>query len=270
MKNFILFQKSVTRRSPLAPLQKGGKYLKVFLFKERHCARQVSRFDTSGVDLRGSLNVATYSRIFPAFSNQAINFSWVLILATLISTPATAHKIETHKDVGATIHIEPNDAPRAGETALTWFALTQKGGEIIPLNECNCKLALYSQTRTEGTPLQQLPLKAVSQERYKGIPGAEITFPAAGAYQLQLQGTPKAGAKFSPFELKFDVNVAPGVATPKNSDRLSNQIAWQVVPPEAQTNPPWLIPTTAIGVIFIGAIAFVVWRSLHSNSTKKD
>ncbi|PSB31715.1 hypothetical protein [Chlorogloea sp. CCALA 695] len=178
----------------------------------------------------------------------------MILLATLVTTPANAHKIEIHLDVGATMHIEPNDAPRAGESALTWFALTQKGGKVIPLNECDCKLSLYSQAST-AKPLQQPILKAVSQESYTGIPAATITFPAAGAYQLQLQGNPKAGAKFSPFELKFDVNVAPGVIAP------SPNIA--VIPQQEQATPPWLIPAAAIGVILTGAIAFLVWQKLH-------
>ena len=231
MKNIILFQ-SVTRRSPPTSLKKGGEYNNVRIKKG---------------DLGRSQIVATF--------NQVISFGGLILLTTLLTNPANAHKIEIHLDVGATMHIEPNDAPRTGESALTWFALTQKGGRIIPLNECNCKLSVYSQTSPEGTPLQQPILKAVSQESYQGIPAATITFPAAGAYQLQLQGKPKNEAKFSPFELKFDVNVVPGVVAP------SPNIA--VIPQQEQTTPPWLIPAAAIGVILTGAIAFLVWQKLH-------
>ncbi len=200
----------------------------------------------------------------PLFKGGKYLKVWVVLLATLVTTPATAHKIEIQKDVGATIHIEPNDAPRAGESALTWFALTQKGGKIIPLNECNCKLSVYSQTSAEK-PFQQPQLKAVSQERYQGIPGAEITFPVAGAYQLQLQGNPTNGANFSPFELKFDVNVTPGITAPKSSD---SQVAPGVTTEKTtdlivtQTTSTWLAPAVAIGAIFTGAIAFLVWRKL--------
>lgn len=228
MKSLVLFQKSVTQRLPLTPLKKGRKYFQVPVF-----------------DL-------------------------VVLLATLVNTPANAHQLEIQKDVGATIHIEPNDAPRAGETALTWFALTKKGGKIIPLNECNCKLSIYSQTRSAGKllHLQQPPLKAVTQERYKSIPGAEITFPAAGAYQLRLQGSPKNGAKFSPFELKFDIKVAPGSAAPKSSD---SKVAPKVVAEKstdlivAQTTPTWLTPAFAIGAISTSTIALLVWRKLNRN-----
>ncbi len=263
MKNFVTCS---TRRSPLAHGNKAGsKGYTAFCLLLRKGGKDIKVPLKKG-DLGGALNVATYSKNFQTFSNKPINFGWLLLLTTLLTNPANAHKIETQKDVGATMHIEPNDAPRAGETALTWFGLTQKGGKIIPLNECNCKLSLYSQSPTGSTLLQQPPLKAVSQERYIGIPGAEITFPAAGSYQLQLQGSPKAGATFSPFELKFDVNVAPGVAAPKSSDRLPTQVVTQ----KQQTTPPWLIPAVAIGAIFTGAIALVVWRNLHRKPTKED
>ena len=132
-------------------------------------------------------------------------------LSSLLIPPASAHKIETAEDVGATLHIEPNDTPRAGETALTWFALTRKGGKIIPLKECDCQLAVYSEPReTAATPLAKPNLEPVSAERYQGIPGANITFPKPGAYQLEFSGRPANGDSFKPFELKFDITVAAG------------------------------------------------------------
>lgn len=255
MKNIIL-PKSTTRKSPLS---QGGKYLLVpFLVTEQFDKLTVKPVEVME-DLGESRKPATYKGTFQTCFNKSISFGGLLLLATLITTPANAHKIETQKDVGATIHIEPNDAPRAGETALTWFALTHRGGKVIPLKECDCKLSLYPQPHTEGTaPLQSLPFKAVSVANYQGIPAAEITFPSAGAYELELQGTPKAGATFSPFELQFEINVVPGI-TPQSPKSITTEVA----PQETQTTPPWLIPAIAIGAIFTGAIAFLVWRKLQ-------
>lgn len=133
----------------------------------------------------------------------------VLVATVTTITPVLAHKVEISGDVGGTIHIEPNDSPQAGKAALTWVALTRKGGQVIPLQQCNCQLTVYSQPRTKNaSPLLQPPLKAVSTEGYKNIPGAEIVFPKPGAYQVELKGTPKAGASFKPFVLNFDVTVA--------------------------------------------------------------
>ncbi|OWY66544.1 hypothetical protein B7486_36360 [cyanobacterium TDX16] len=132
------------------------------------------------------------------------------VLATgAIATEAIAHKVEISGDVGGTIHLEPNDNPQAGKATLAWIALTRKGGQTIPLQQCNCQLAVYAEPRQKNAaPLLQPSLKAVTAEKYQGIPGAEIIFPKPGTYQVELKGTPKAGANFKPFQLNFDVTVA--------------------------------------------------------------
>jgi hypothetical protein len=140
---------------------------------------------------------------------------------------ASAHTVKIADDVGGTIHIEPNDNPRAGEPAQTWFALTRKGGQVLPLKECNCQLAIYAEPHTPGEPaLLEPPLNPVQAERYQGIPGAEITFPKPGIYELQLSGKPATEANFRPFELKFQVTVTAGkaVETPQQSGQnITNQ-----------------------------------------------
>jgi hypothetical protein len=124
------------------------------------------------------------------------------------SIPVFAHEVEISGDVAATFHLEPNHNPRAGEPAKIWFALTRRGGQIIPLEQCNCKLAVYPKNHNKGDkPLMEPPLKAISAEKYQGIPGAEIVFPKAGIYELELRGTAQAGANFKPFELSYTVTV---------------------------------------------------------------
>ena len=147
----------------------------------------------------------------------------LLVLFGLIVTTNTqvlAHTVKISADVGATIHIEPNDNPRAGEVTQAWFALTRKGGKVIPLKDCNCQLAIYAEPHAVGEPaLLEPPLKPIPAERYQGIPGAEVTFPKPGAYQLQLSGKPVTEGSFKPFELKFVVTVATG----KNIDTLQSR-----------------------------------------------
>lgn len=143
-------------------------------------------------------------------SNTGRSLGWIVLLGLLVS-PAFAHKVKTSGDVGGTLHIEPSENPRAGQPAQAWIALTRKGGQIIPLAQCNCRLAVYSEPRTASSkPIMNPALKPVSAERYQGIPGAEIVFPKPGAYELQLSGTPKAGASFRPFQLTYNVTVGAG------------------------------------------------------------
>jgi hypothetical protein len=174
----------------------------------------------------------------------------------LLITPALAHNVEVSGDVAATFHLEPNHNPKAGEPAQVWFALTRKGGQIIPLEQCNCKLAVYSQPRSQdNSPVLAPPVKAISADGYQNIPGAEIVFPKVGAYELELNGTPKAGVNFKPFQLNYEVTVAAGAPTP---------LAQLPSPSSQPSQPSGQWQTTAIALsTFLGlGILYVVLRQL--------
>ncbi|MCE2720138.1 MAG: hypothetical protein ACK57R_14555 [Dolichospermum sp.] len=175
---------------------------------------------------RGRLNLFT---IFTG-NKSKIKYLLLLVLSSLIvaeNTQVLAHTVKISADVGGTVHLEPNDSPRAGEVTPAWFLLTRKGGQVIPLKDCHCQLAIYAEPHVTGEPaLIQPPLKPIQAERYQGIPGAEFIFPKPGAYELRLSGTPVTAGSFLPFELKFLVTVARGkvVNTPQG---VQNEISKQ-------------------------------------------
>lgn len=173
--------------------------------------------------------------------------------------PASAHKVKTTADVGATLHIEPNDTPRAGEETRAWFALTRKGGKVIPLAQCDCQLLIYAEPHASGEPpLLEPTLKSISAERYKGIPGADITFPRPGSYQLLLRGKPTTGSKFKPFELKYRVTVAVGKAQTKSIPQVAKNVDQNITEEQTQGVPIWAI--AALGFFGMGVLLFVVQR----------
>jgi hypothetical protein len=162
-----------------------------------------------------------------------------------------AHNVKTSGNVAATFHIEPNHNPKAGEPSQAWFALTKAGGEIIPLDRCNCQLRVIAKNET----LKQPQLKAISAEQYKGIPGAEITFPKAGIYTLEISGTPKNAEDFNEFKFAYDVTVQAGIAP-------------QPIPiaqPAIETTQPtnWTLP------IIISAIAVLTGAWIVKRTLKK-
>ncbi|MEH2055840.1 MAG: hypothetical protein V7K97_06665 [Nostoc sp.] len=181
-----------------------------------------------------------------------------LVISITNLNPAFAHKVEVAGDVGGTLHIEPNDNPRAGEPSQAWFALTRRGGKVIPLSQCNCQLAVYAEPYAAGEPaLLEPELKPVATERYQGIPGAEIVFPKPGIYELQLNGKPISGARFKPFQFKFEVTVAGGSTQDTQNQRDVNG---NLVDGESQKLPLWAIALPIFGFI---AILVVVLRSMR-------
>jgi len=182
---------------------------------------------------------------------------YCLLFLNLTTTPALAHKVQVAEDIGGTLHIEPNDTPRAGESSLAWFALTRKGGKVLPLEECNCKLSVYSQTlNTASSPILSPTLKAVSAEKYQGIPSAEIQFTQPGAYQLQLSGTPKITGDFKPFNLKFEVTVAAG--TTKKTTTSSEVVSTNIQPTKQEIS--WQLPVIAVAAILsLSILLRLVW-----------
>ena len=122
-----------------------------------------------------------------------------------------AHNVEVSEDVACTFHITPNHNPKVGKPSLVWFALTRKGGKSVPFSECDCQLNVYSQPRNaESKPIMNPELKGIDTEQYQEIPGAEITFPKAGVYDLEIIGSAKDGKSFKPFKFNYSVTVTGG------------------------------------------------------------
>lgn len=140
-----------------------------------------------------------------------------LITLVLLPLPAGGHQVKTDAQVGATIHFEPSDRPKAQEPTKVWFALTKKGGSAIPLRDCKCQLQIkqLSGKQKPFTP----ELQAINAEKYQDIPSATVLFPQPGAYTLELTGQSVTAGDFQPFKLKFDAVVAgtPSANSPVDS-----------------------------------------------------
>ena len=137
-------------------------------------------------------------------------FSSLLLVSISLTVLVLAHKVEISDQVAGTLHIEPDDNPRQGEKVQAWFALTSRGGKIIPLSQCDCKLSVYTVPRNqEDQSILNPILQAVNVGQYQEIPGAWITFPKIGSYELEITGTANNGADFVDFDLNYTVNVLP-------------------------------------------------------------
>lgn len=217
--------------------------------------------------------------------SRVTGLGW-LAAVLLTALPMYAHEVETSGEVGATLHIEPNDRAKAGEPTQVWFALTAKGGRVIPLSECNCKLEVRNEPHKEGSPpLLEPVLKGIVAEQYQGIPSAEVTFPKTGEYELELSGSPKTSAKFAPFSLSYKVVVAdksevsqePDKGTqlkPTTPDKQAetdkktevkreSKLAVETEARSADNNGWWMVPS---GIVLVaGIVGAAIWL-IRSNS----
>ena len=131
-----------------------------------------------------------------------------ILLLSLAVTPVEAHTIKADGDVGVLFHLEPDHNPRAGDPTLVWFALTRRGGEAIGFESCECRLTVYAAPFSPAAdPVLETALEPIDAESFVGIPGAEVVFPAVGAYVLELQGDPVVEGDFAPFRLTYEVTV---------------------------------------------------------------
>lgn len=130
----------------------------------------------------------------------------LLTLPLVLAIPALTHTVKVASDVAAIFHVEPNHNPRAGQPALVWAALTRRGGQGIPLSQCNCQMAIYTTPRG-SSPVARLPLRSINAEQYRGAIAATAIFPRAGKYEIELSGSPKTAGSFQPFRLTYSVTV---------------------------------------------------------------
>lgn len=101
-------------------------------------------------------------------------------------------------------------------------------------------MAVYSQPRKGGnSAVLQPTIKAISALKYQSVPGADIVFPNTGRYQLELSCTLKTQGNFQPFQLKYDVVVAPGATAP-----ASNNVETSSLPKKPTESQKTAVSTT--------------------------
>jgi hypothetical protein len=135
---------------------------------------------------------------------------YALLLAFMLlgfsSASIYSHELAADKNVGALMHIEPNDDPKVDVSSKVWFDLVKKGGQKISLDECDCIFSVYK--GTTRTPVVTPTLTESTAEETKSVLSAQVTFPERGAYRLVLSGKPKGKKIFNPFTLRWTVRAS--------------------------------------------------------------
>jgi hypothetical protein len=118
-------------------------------------------------------------------------------------SPAYAHVLKVDKNIGAVLHIDPDDDPIVGQESGFFFEFKDKENKF-KIENCNCIFSItengkeiYSQNLTSNNTL--------------------FTFPEKNVYEVKVNGTPIADNSFQPFSLIYDVRVAREVTNNKPS-----------------------------------------------------
>ncbi|AFZ67997.1 hypothetical protein [Deinococcus peraridilitoris] len=125
----------------------------------------------------------------------------LLLFTLLLGASALAHEIVRDGNVGALLHIEPDDDPVVGKVSATWFETRARGGRPITLTNCNCTVSVYA----GSVQPHKKPVLTPKLKSEKNRLGVDLVFPAEGAYTLVLSGMPKNGATFNAFRLEWVV-----------------------------------------------------------------
>ncbi len=121
--------------------------------------------------------------------------------------PISAHVLQSDGDVGAVLHIDPDDDPIANSPATLIFELKDRTDKFQPSN-CDCSVTVLS----EGKNIFSQAVFQNNSEPTESSASILFTFPQKGVYQVVLAGKPKQENTFQPFSLTYDIRVSREVA----------------------------------------------------------
>lgn len=128
-----------------------------------------------------------------------IIFSSLFVVMLLIFPKiASAHTLKVDGTFGVTVHIDPDDAPKAQEQSTIFVSIKDRSGKFDEKNPqgCDCMLTILK----DGKELTQLPI--VTGNTYKTL---SYTFPQSGSYDLVVTGK---GKTLDPFGASFSYYVS--------------------------------------------------------------
>lgn len=128
--------------------------------------------------------------------------SCVLAIFLVTVRKAEAHMLKTDGDIGAVIHVDPDDNPIAGEQSQLYFDVKDKTGKLSPKN-CECTVHILQGDRT----LTSIPLYRDSSQVNREHAVATYVFKTRGIYTILLEGKPQHENDFQPFVLSYDIRV---------------------------------------------------------------
>jgi hypothetical protein len=140
--------------------------------------------------------VSDKNKLFPA-----IVLGVVLTSLGLLASPsriASAHSADRDGDVGALLHIDPEDYPVINRPQTLKFLYSDIQNKFKPMN-CTCTVTISHNS--------QEVFRQLVPPRYTKVGIVTYTFSQPDVYQVRLTGVPKEPGQFTPFTLDYSVAV---------------------------------------------------------------
>ena len=182
---------------------------------------------------------------------KTFNFLFVLLAFVFLLLPsqASAHILATDQNIGAVLHVDPDDDPIVGQQSSFFFEFKDKQNKFQPKN-CICIFSILE----GGKNIFSQSLFQDNTDPNLSSASVFYTFPQKDVYKIQVVGRPTTPGEFQSFTLVYDLRV----------ERESNN--------QPSTNQNWfsthiihIIVALAI-FVFVGvAFAFQMKKSQKSN-----
>ena len=161
-----------------------------------------------------------------------------LAVASLLISPAvaSAHEVATDGTITVTMHIDPDDAPKAAspQTLLFYVADTTNA---FKYSNCDCSVTI-----TGGSdPAVASPPNVVNE----GEATLPYTFNTASTYKVTLAGTPKIEGDFTPFTVSYEVPVVANPALNKSAAKSRTLI---------------IAIGGGVAIVFVVLVGLYLWR----------
>ena len=127
----------------------------------------------------------------------------VIAATAIVSLPtnASAHILAIDGDIGAVLHIPPDDSPENGQP--TNYVMTfSDSKKHFNLAKCDCKLTVLADDQV----VKSGPMGPGTDN----VSYTKLTIDNPGVYTLEFSGQPKDGANFQTFTLDYTVRVSDG------------------------------------------------------------
>jgi hypothetical protein len=125
-------------------------------------------------------------------------FSVFALSGFILSDSVSAHVLKTDGDIGAIMHINPDDNPLSG-TPTTYSIAFKDTTNRFSLSNCGCNVSFTEDNKIIYTePLTQID--ELDSANY-------FTFPKADVYTMTVTGKPKMANAFQPFILSYLIRV---------------------------------------------------------------